>query len=171
MPVQVADHVANAGPPDLDGKTASSYAGLTPSLTVDLCWHYALPAWTIQPSISQGSRFPVLAGQLAADSLLLPSINIGGNFRLHRGALQDDPYHSQSQQPKPLPRSSAVAVGTGTLAYPGVWLFAHLGDAVYEPIAARQLVSTRSSDAQATQNTICLMSLQHICALPGPNLA
>src|SRR4051812_34854693 len=32
-----------------------------------------------------------MAGQLAARSLLLPSLNVGGNFRLHRGAFQDDP--------------------------------------------------------------------------------
>jgi outer membrane protein TolC len=98
-----------------------------------------------------------LAAELVARSLLLPSVNIGGNYRIHRGAFQDDPgpilkVNSQSLYLG----AGAGAVGTGTVAFPGVWLFAHLGDAVYEPVAARQRVSARGSDAQAVQNAVLL---------------
>lgn len=98
-----------------------------------------------------------LAGQLAARSLLLPSVNIGGNFRLHRGALLDDPgiLRTPSSQSLYL-GAGAGTVGAGSVAVPGVWLFAHLGDAVYEPVVARQRVAGRRSDAQAVQNAVLL---------------
>jgi outer membrane protein TolC len=98
-----------------------------------------------------------LAVQLAACSLLLPSVNVGGNFRLHRGALQDDPGPILRPNSQSLYLGAgAGAVGTGTVAFPGVWLFAHLGDAVYEPLAARQSVTVRRADAQAVQNAVLL---------------
>jgi outer membrane protein TolC len=96
-----------------------------------------------------------LADQLAARALLLPSVNVGGNFYLHRGVLQ-----ASGGQIRDVDRQSlylgtgARAVGTGTVAVPGVWLFAHLGDAVYEPLAARQRVAASRSDALAVQNLI-----------------
>lgn len=96
-----------------------------------------------------------LADQLAARALLLPSVNVGGNFYQHRGTLQ-----ASSGLIRDVDRQSlylgagARATGTGTVTIPGVWLFAHLGDAVYEPLAARQRVSASRSDAQAVQNAI-----------------
>lgn len=96
-----------------------------------------------------------LADQLAARALLLPSVNIGGNFYHHQGNLQ-----ASSGLIRDVDRQSlylgagARAVGTGTVTVPGVWLFAHLGDAMYEPLAARQQVAARRSDAQAVQNVV-----------------
>jgi outer membrane protein TolC len=109
-----------------------------------------------------------LAGQLAARSLLLPSINVGGNYRIHRGAFQDDPgpilkVNSQSLYLG----AGAGVVGTGTVGYPGVWLFAHLGDATYEPVAARERVSARGSEAQAVQNEVLLNVATTYLALVG----
>jgi outer membrane protein TolC len=98
-----------------------------------------------------------LAGQLAARSLLLPSLNAGANYYTHSGNLQ-----ASSGAVFPVTRDGlyagfgARAVGSSTLAFPGVRLFAHLGDAVYEPLAARQRVSARTSDAAAVQNEILL---------------
>jgi outer membrane protein TolC len=48
------------------------------------------------------------------------------------------------------------AVGAGAVAFPGLWLFAHLGDAVYEPLATRQQVASRQSEARSVQNDILL---------------
>jgi outer membrane protein TolC len=98
-----------------------------------------------------------LAGQLAARAMLMPSINLGSNFRLHRGALQDDPGflfdpHSQGL----FVGAGAGAVGTGAVTIPGVWLFSYLADAVYEPIVASQVVSADRAKARAVQNTILL---------------
>lgn len=95
------------------------------------------------------------ADHQAARALLLPSLNVGGNFRLHRGTLQGSTGLIRTLDSQSLfVGGGAQAVGTGPPVQPGVRLFAHLGDALYEPLAARQVVSARRSDAQATQNDI-----------------
>src|SRR5262245_54662995 len=99
-----------------------------------------------------------LAQQLAARSLLLPSVSGGGNLRLHQGPLQRS--SGEVRQVNDLQSlylgAGAGAIGSGPPAVPGVRLFAHLGDAAYEPLAARQRVTSRRSDAQAVQNQILL---------------
>jgi outer membrane protein TolC len=98
-----------------------------------------------------------LATQLAARSLLLPSVNIGGNYRNHHGALQASPGFIRTVDSQSLYLGfGARTVGAESVAFPGIRLFAHLGDAVYEPLAARQRVAARQSDAQAVQNDVLL---------------
>lgn len=98
-----------------------------------------------------------LAGQLAARALLLPSANVGANYRLHRGTLL-----AASGLPRDVNLESlyvgagAGVTGAGTAAAPGVRLFAHLGDAAYEPLAARQRVTARRATAHAVQNDTLL---------------
>jgi outer membrane protein TolC len=97
------------------------------------------------------------AEQQAARALLLPTVNVGGNFYLHRGNLQaaNGTILDVDRQSAYL-GAGAQAVGTGALAFPGVRLFAHLGDAAYEPLAARQRVAARTGDARAVRNDILL---------------
>lgn len=98
-----------------------------------------------------------LARQVAARSLLLPTVTIGGNFYRHTGTLQAAVGRVFAVDRQSLYLGfGARAVGTGTVAFPGVRLFAHLGDAVYEPLAARQRVVAARSDAQAVRNEILL---------------
>ncbi|CAN5438630.1 N/A [soil metagenome] len=98
-----------------------------------------------------------LADQLAARSLLLPSVNVGGNYRRHQGAVQGDAGIIQPSNLQSLDLGLGTSIiGSGTAAIPGVRLFAHLGDAAYEPLAARQRVTARGSDARAVQNQILL---------------
>jgi outer membrane protein TolC len=98
-----------------------------------------------------------LAQQLAARSLLLPNVSVGGNLRIHRGPLQRSSGQVREVNSQSLYLGAgAVAVGGGPPAVPGVRLFAHLGNAAYEPLAARQRVTARSSNAQAVQNQILL---------------
>ncbi|MCE9563984.1 MAG: TolC family protein [Planctomycetes bacterium] len=98
-----------------------------------------------------------LAEQLAARALLLPSVNIGGNFRQHRGALLASPGYIRNVDLQSLYLGAGSGVlGTGTPAIPGVRLFAHLGDAAYEPLAARQRVNVRQGESQAVQNGLLL---------------
>ena len=98
-----------------------------------------------------------LAGLLAARALLLPSINIGGNFYLHRGTLQSTPGQMRDVDRQSLYLGfGGRTVGAGPVAFPGVWLFAHLGDAVYEPLAARQRVAAVRSDSRAVNNAVLL---------------
>jgi outer membrane protein TolC len=98
-----------------------------------------------------------LANQLAADSLLLPTVNVGGNFDLHNGPVQ-----ASNGFIRDVDRRSAYAgfgartLAAETIGFPGIRLFAHLGDAVYEPLAARQRVQSRQSDAAAVQNAVLL---------------
>lgn len=98
-----------------------------------------------------------LAGQAAARALLLPSVNVGGNFRLHRGDLITSAGLIRDVNSQSLYLGAgAGAVGGGTVVIPGMQLFANLGDAVYEPLAARQRVTTRRAESQAVQNAMLL---------------
>jgi outer membrane protein TolC len=98
-----------------------------------------------------------LAGQLAARSLLLPSVNIGGNYHLHYGVLQASPGFIRSVSSQSLYLGfGARTLAAESVAFPGIRLFAHLGDAVYEPLAARQRVVARRSEARAVENDILL---------------
>jgi outer membrane protein TolC len=97
------------------------------------------------------------AAELGARSLLLPSVNIGGNYHLHNGALQASPGFIRVVNSRSLYLGfGARALAAETVAFPGVRLFAHLGDAAYEPIAARQQTAVRRADASATNNAVLL---------------
>jgi outer membrane protein TolC len=50
----------------------------------------------------------------------------------------------------------ARTLGAESIAFPGIRLFAHLGDAFYEPLAAQQRVQARQLDAAAVQNAVLL---------------
>ncbi len=96
-----------------------------------------------------------LAAELAARALVLPSVAVGGNVRVHRGVLQAGTGQLRQVDSQSLYLGAgAGATGAGTVAVPGVRLFAHLGDAVYEPLAARQRVAVGRSDARAVQNAV-----------------
>src|SRR6185312_11754024 len=96
-----------------------------------------------------------IAAQLAARSLLLPSINIGGNYHYHSGNLQASFGGVRNITSQSLYLGfGARTLAAETLAFPGIRLFAHLGDAVYEPLSARQQVVVRRSNAQAVQNNM-----------------
>ncbi len=96
-----------------------------------------------------------LAGQLAARALLLPNLNAGANVRLHRGTYQASGGFLRTADIQSLyVGAGARAVGGGPPVTPGVWLFVHLGDAVYERLAAAQRVTARGGDAAAVQNAV-----------------
>ncbi|MDY3554270.1 TolC family protein [Gemmata sp. JC717] len=98
-----------------------------------------------------------LADQLAARALLLPSANVGANYRYHRGALQAATGFQRDVSFESLYLGAGAGVtGAGTAAAPGVRLFAHLGDAAYEPLAARQRVAAQRATARAVQNDTLL---------------
>ena len=98
-----------------------------------------------------------LALQMQARVLLLPNLNVGGDFNNHTGPLQTSAGYIRS-----VDRQSAYlglgaeAVGGGTVAYPGVWLFAPLGNAYFEPKVASLVVAQRSFEAVATRHNVLL---------------
>ncbi len=133
-------------------------ASVAPESTIDLGVALRL-AGVENPTINLAREVvqEALADQLAARALLIPSVNVGGNFRLHRGALlaAQGSVRNVDLQSIYLGAGSGI-IGGGMPVMPGVRLFAHLGDAVYEPLAARQQVSVRQGESSAVQNALLL---------------
>ncbi len=107
--------------------------------------------------ISRQAILESLANQQQARALLLPTITGGTNYHLHNGNLQrpDGSILGLSQQALYF-GGGAQAIGTQTVAYPAIRVFAHLGDAFFEPLAARQQTAVRRFDAGATFNSTLL---------------
>lgn len=98
-----------------------------------------------------------LAEQLAARALLLPTVNVGANLNVHRGAIESAPgVFSDVDRQALYFGNGALAVGAGTVTIPGVRIIAHLSDAVYAPQIARDRVTSRDYNAIAVQNNVIL---------------
>jgi outer membrane protein TolC len=98
-----------------------------------------------------------LAQKLQACSMLLPTLRAGANYRNHQGDLQSSPGAIVYRYSSSLYVGSGVgAVGSGTVTMPGVQIAAHVGDSIFEPLAARQLVASRNLQAEATANQVLL---------------
>lgn len=97
------------------------------------------------------------AERLQARVLLVPTLNGGVSFNLHRGE-----YISARGVIRDVDRETlylgggAVAVGAGTVGVPAVRVVGHLGDAIFAPRAAQQLVVSRQYDALGTRNNVLL---------------
>jgi outer membrane protein TolC len=108
-------------------------------------------------ALSRQAIQEALGQQLQARSLLLPSVRAGGNYRSHQGVLQTSSGKMTDVDSSSLYLGNgALAEAAGTTVIPGVQVFAHLGDGIFEPLAARQLVVARNFQAQATSNQILL---------------
>lgn len=98
-----------------------------------------------------------LAEQLVARALLLPTVNVGANLNVHRGAIESaQGVFSDVDRQSLYFGNGALAVGAGTVTIPGVRIIAHLADAVYAPQIARDRVTSRDFNAIAVQNTVLL---------------
>jgi outer membrane protein TolC len=94
---------------------------------------------------------------LQARAILLPDLDAGTSFNLHRGNLESARGVIRDVDRESLyAGAGASAVGAGTAAIPGVRVVAHLADAVFAPPIARQRVIGRSFDAEATRNAVLL---------------
>ncbi|HEV3025409.1 MAG TPA: TolC family protein [Pirellulales bacterium] len=92
-----------------------------------------------------------------ANAIVLPNVNAGLMYHLHNGALQS----SFGQIRQLNEQSLFVGGGARTLAaesnaIPAVQFFHHLGDVIFEPLAARQLIAVRRFDNTDTANSILL---------------
>ncbi len=98
------------------------------------------------------------AGRLhAAEVLLLPNLTVGGNFHQHRGNLQNSSGTIRNVDSQDLYVGlGARALAAETVAYPGIRIFSHLGDAIFEPLASRQNREARLSTAKAVENSTLL---------------
>ena len=98
-----------------------------------------------------------LAEQMEARALLIPSLDAGVSYDVHRGNLQSAQGSIIDVNRQSLyGGAGAAAVGAGTVGFPGVHLFADLGDAVFEPRIAGERVAATGFDAAATQNAVLL---------------
>lgn len=109
-----------------------------------------------------------LAEQMEARALLLPTLDAGMNFNLHRGNLESGRGIIRDVDRQALyVGAGAGAGGAGTVTVPGVRVTAHLADAVFAPLAARQQVIGSRFDALATQNAVLLDVATRHLALVG----
>ncbi len=95
--------------------------------------------------------------QLAARTLLVPSLNAGVSYHGHNGNLQ----RSSGKILNVSSQSLYIGAGARTLAaesvaIPGVNILTPLTDAWFEPLAARQRVAASRFNAQATKNDILM---------------
>lgn len=126
--------------------------------TIDLTTALQL-ATSVNPRIgvAHAGVEEALALDLGARSLLLPTLAAGTNYHLHAGKLQ-----TSFGQIRTLNEQSiyfgggARTLAAETVAIPAVRIFAQLGDAVYAPLAARQVVAERNATAVSETNLTLL---------------
>jgi outer membrane protein TolC len=99
-----------------------------------------------------------LALQLQARVLLLPNLNVGGDYDDHTGPTQNS---FGAIRDLPVRQSAYLGMGSGAIvagsvAYPGIWMYSSLSNALFEPKIASRVVTQRSFEAAATRNDVLL---------------
>jgi outer membrane protein TolC len=111
------------------------------------------------PAIAIGRQAiqEALALQLQARALVLPHLRAGANYHVHNGVLQaSSGLMRQVDLQSVYVGAGSRALGADTLAFPGVQFISQLGDAWFEPLAARQEVAASQARAGAIANTVLL---------------
>jgi outer membrane protein TolC len=94
---------------------------------------------------------------LQARVLLLPNLNVGASYDLHNGPLQGSPGQIRKTDRQALYYGlGAYSVVAGTVAIPGLWINMPLADALFEPLAVRNVVANRTAAAMAVNNQTLL---------------
>ncbi len=107
--------------------------------------------------ISRQAILEAMALQMGARVILLPSLTGGTNYHLHNGNLQRSRGSILSLSEQSLYfGGGARTVAAESVAYPAIRIFGHLGDAMFEPLAARQQTAARQFTAGATFNSVLL---------------
>ncbi len=131
---------------------------LCETYTIDLATALRL-ADRVNPEIGLSRQAIVesLALPQGARALLLPSLSAGMNYHQHTGNVQQNDGAMLSLSQKSLYLGGgAQAVSSQTPAVPAIRIFSHMGDAIFEPLAARQQTVVRQFDASATFNSVLL---------------
>jgi len=100
----------------------------------------------------------------AASALWLPSFAMGANYNKHEGAIQDTAGNVFNASRNSLYGGSGVGiVGAGPPVVPGLSSRFHLADALFQPLAARQVARARGAAARAaTNDTLLDVSLAYL---------
>ena len=146
--------------PDMSGGGGGPQAsGTTPTRMIDLPAALRL-ADRANPEIgiTRQAIEESIAVLFGARVLLVPSIHGGANYHNHNGSIQ-----RSNGTIFNLPEEQSLFFGGGartlaaeSMAFPGIQIFSHLGDAIFEPLAARQEVQARTFDAGATFNMVLM---------------
>lgn len=108
------------------------------------------------------------ARQLQARLLLIPNVNVGSSYHYHSGPVQSSFGAIRKVTLNALYYGfGANTVAAETIKIPGLFLSTHLGEAIYEPLAARQVVANRRYRFAATRNQVLLDVSQRYLALLG----
>ncbi len=148
------------------GTAPSALAGATPATIPQVSAPYAIDlpsalrlADDQNPEIGEArvAILAALAQKLAAYSILAPSLNAGATYHAHTGNLE----RSSGQILAVSSQSLYVGAGARTVAaetvnIPGVNIAAALTEAIYEPLAARQVVAGARFNATATAFSVLL---------------
>lgn len=125
-------------------------------------------AESANPTIALGRQAIVeaVALQTGARGLLLPTLNAGSNYHLHQGVLQASFGQIRNLTEQSLyAGAGARTLAAETVAIPGVRIFSHLGDALFAPLAAAQIVCARNADSLAIDNATLLIVVQRYLEL------
>jgi outer membrane protein TolC len=117
----------------------------------------------LQVGIARLQINQALARQQRAEALWLPSIRAGANYNRHDGAIQDV-VGKQFDTSRGAFYSGlgAGAYGAASPMVPGVLAQFHLTDALFQPLAAKQVVGARSQGATAVRHDVLLkVALAH----------
>lgn len=126
--------------------------------TIDLTTALQL-ATTVNPRIglAHESVREALALELGARAMLLPTLTAGTNYHLHSGNLQASFGEIRSLDEQSVYfGGGARTLAAETVAIPAVRVFAQLGEAIYAPLAACQVVAQRNASAHAVSNLTLL---------------
>lgn len=98
-----------------------------------------------------------LALYRGARVLMLPDFNAGTNYHLHQGVYQTSAGVIRNINIQSLyVGGGAGTVGANTVTIPMFRIFGNVGDALYQPLAARQIVAARTATVKATENSVLL---------------
>ena len=126
------------------------------------------------PAIALGREAiqEALALQLQARAMLLPSLNGGAMYHVHRGTLQaGDGQIEKVDLQSVYFGGGDWAVGSQTVAIPAVHLFGHVGDAYFAPLVAHQVVNSRAADSRGIENAVLLEVARRYLDLIGSQAA
>jgi outer membrane protein TolC len=99
----------------------------------------------------------VVAQRQLAVAQLLPNLNVGSNYDLHRGALQQSNGNIlQVNRDAMYVGLGANAVGAGTVNVPGLFYNLNVGEAWYGYLVTRQRVVTADATSVAVRNDVLL---------------
>lgn len=116
-------------------------------------------ATTVNPRIGLAHEHvrEAMALELGARSMLLPTLVAGTNYHLHSGKLQTSFGEIRTLNEQSIYfGGGSRTMAAETVAIPAVRIFAQLGDAVYAPLAACQVVAERNAHAHAVSNLTLL---------------